>query len=127
EMKISPKTEIGLTKMKQLAGDDKAFKFKLWLGNVWNKVAKLSSSKSSYEMDAGGVICGVRGTEFSMNYNPDTGKVDVHVFEGTVWTNAGGHDFTFHGGQGGTFTNGHSDNGNPPPGDQGNHGSTNNN
>jgi hypothetical protein len=69
-------------------------------------VNKLFSSRSSFEIEAGGVVCGVRGTKYSVFYDPSTGKVDVAVTEGTVWSTADGHTQEFHGGQGGSYLNG---------------------
>ena len=41
-----------------------------------------------------------------MFYDPSTGKVDVVVTEGTVWSTSNGQTHEFHGGQGGSYLNG---------------------
>ena len=61
ELNISPKTDFQLTKMQKPSGDDKILQFKLFVGRLFAKVKKLSSSKSSFEVEAGGVVCGVSG------------------------------------------------------------------
>ncbi len=112
EIQISPNTDFRLEKLQQLGAKDKVIQFKLAVGKLFAQVNKLFSAKSSFEMEAGGVVCGVRGTQYSVFYDPSTGKVDVLVTEGTVWTTGNGQTHEFHGGQGGSFSNG---NFNPPP------------
>ena len=110
-VKLKPSTSLVVATLQQPSLGEKIIKFKLKFGEFFAKVAKLTSSNSSFETDAGGVVCGVRGTEYSMFYDPQTGKVNVVVLDGTVWTSSGGQTFIYHGGQGGGFTNGQP---NPP-------------
>ncbi len=116
ELKVDPKTTFRLTKLQTPTLKDKIFRFKLLVGKLFAKVKKLASSKSSFEIEAGGVVCGVRGTEYSMFYDPNTGKVDVLVLDGTVWAASGGQTQVFGPGQGGTFLNGGWELLNPPSG-----------
>lgn len=109
ELRIQPQTEFRVVKSQNPSGTEKVLKFRLLVGKVFASVKKLTSAKSSFEVEAGGVICGVRGTEYSVQYDPVTGKVNVQVMDGSVWTTANGKTFTFQGGQGGSFTNGHPD------------------
>jgi len=126
EVKVSPNTTFTVEKLQQPSLQDKVIQFKLSLGKLFATVKKLASAKSSFEIEAGGVVCGVRGTEYSMEYNPSTGKVNVFVTEGTVWSTTNGQTQTLHGGQGGSWFHGSwtpqqsPTGGNPPP-------STNNN
>jgi len=108
-VKLKPSTSLVVTTLQQPSLGEKIIKFKLKFGEFFAKVAKLTSSNSSFETDAGGVVCGVRGTEYSMFYDPQTGKVNVVVLDGTVWTTSDGKTFIYHGGQGGSFTNGQPD------------------
>lgn len=118
---ISPNTAFVLEKMQQPSLQDKVFQFKLELGKLFATVKKLASSKSSFEIEAGGVVCGVRGTEYTMEYNPSTGKVDVLVLTGTVWSTSNGQTQVLQGGQGGSWSHGSwtphqpPTGGNPPP------------
>src|SRR5581483_9279065 len=109
---------------------DKILKFKLIVGQIFASVKKLTTSKSSFETEAGGVICGVRGTEYSMFFDPATGKVNVVVLDGAVWVTSGGQTIIYHGGQSGNYTNGNPDKtdqgGQNGQGGQGSNGGTNN-
>ncbi len=119
-LEVSPKTEFVLSKLQKPTEQDKTIKFKLIVGELLAAVEKLTTSKSSFEIEAGGVVCGVRGTKFSMNcdgkHNP---QVQLHVFEGIVYTIDGkGNKFLFHPGPPIKFVNAQqSDNGKPnaPP------------
>lgn len=121
EVQVSPNTDFVLEKLQQPNLKDKVIQFKLGLGKLLATVKKLASSKSSFEIEAGGVVCGVRGTEYSVFYDPGTGKVDVLVTDGTVWSTANGQTQQFNAGQGGTYLNGSwtphvpPSSGNPPP------------
>jgi hypothetical protein len=117
---ISPNTDFWLEKLEQPKPDEKILQFKLELGKLLAKVTKLISARSTFEISAGGVVCGVRGTEYSMAYDPSTGKVDLQVLDGTVWTTSGGQTREFHAGQGGTFLNGQWDHHPSPPPSTGN-------
>jgi hypothetical protein len=110
-----------MSTIQKLPGQDKVLHFKLLVGKLMATVEKLASSQSSFEVEAGGVVCGVRGTEYSMQYDPATNKVNVQVLEGTVWVQAGNNNYTYGAGQGGSFTNG-----NPDQGHNDNNGGTNN-
>lgn len=73
------------------------------------------------------MVCGVRGTHFSMLFNPDTKALDLNVFEGVVGAASGGTTQLFSHGQGGHFLNGHWDGkfanaGSPSKGESGNNG-----
>ncbi len=106
ELQISPNTQFALSKLQQPTLQDKVIRFKLLVGKLFAKVKKLATSKSSFEIEAGGVVCGVRGTQYSYSYDPVTNQVTVHVDEGTVYLNSNGHTYIFTAGQTGTFDNG---------------------
>jgi len=106
EVEVSPNTDFQLSKMQQPNPQDKILQFKLFLGQLFAKVKKLASAKSSFEIEAGGVVCGVRGTQYSYSYDPNKHIVTVHVNEGTVFVNANGQTYLFTSGQTATFTNG---------------------
>jgi len=106
QVDIKPSTDLALTKMQKPSSQDKVLQFKLFVGNLLAKVKKLASSKSSFEIEAGGVVCGVRGTQYSYSYDPTSHNVTVHVDDGTVYLNSNGHTYLFTAGQTGIFTNG---------------------
>lgn len=84
---ISPKTDFVLSKIRKSNDNGKTLSFKLIVGQLLAAVEKLTTANSSFEIEAGGVVCGVRGTRFSMQCdgkpNP---QVQLHVFEGIVYT-----------------------------------------
>jgi hypothetical protein len=126
QLAISPNSSVQMGKIRKLSDQDKVLHFKLLVGKLMASVQKLASSKSSFEIEAGGVVCGVRGTEYSLEYDPNTGKVDVQVLEGTVWVQSGNNTFTYGAGQGGSFTNGNPDSGGNNGGGNGSNGNTGN-
>lgn len=120
ELAISPGTDFTLDKLQQPSKTDKIIGFKLFVGKLLAKVKKLASAKSSFEIEAGGVVCGVRGTQFSMDYHPGQNTLDLNVLEGSVYANSNGNTNVFNAGQQVEFLNGEPQgkpNGgsNPPP------------
>ena len=91
ELTIKPNTDFWLSKLEKPSDKDKILNFKMLAGNLFAKVAKLTSTNSSFEIEAGGVVCGVRGTEFSMNFDPSDNKLTLTVVEGTVFSDIGGN------------------------------------
>lgn len=112
QLDVSPKTDFQLTKLQQPSAADKVIAFKLFVGRLFASVKKLASSKSSFEIEAGGVVCGVRGTKFHFEFDPGKNRVGLLVDEGTVYTEWNGHTNFFTAGQNADFTNGNL-NGNP--------------
>ncbi len=73
-------------------------KLSLFLGKIW---AKLGSRTQQVEMNVGNVVCGNRGTTFSIAYDRDTKLTTVQVEEGSVWVRprAGGKTIIVNAGQ----------------------------
>jgi hypothetical protein len=113
QIDIKPETDLQLDKLEKPSDMDKILEFKLLVGKLFASVKKLGSSKSAFEIEAGGVVCGVRGTEFSMGYD-GAQKLDLHVFEGSVYAKAGGKTSVFNAGDIGHFKNGKPDHPAPP-------------
>ena len=99
ELKVSAKTAITLSKLQRPSPENKILEFKLLVGHILAKVKKLTSSSSSFEVDAGGVVCGVRGTVFAVQYVPSTHSLFVNVVEGSVYTQMGQKEITLAAGQ----------------------------
>jgi hypothetical protein len=57
-------------------------RIELILGNILSEVEKLNESESSFEVEAGGVVCGVRGTAFEVQNQG--GNVSTSTFHGVV-------------------------------------------
>lgn len=105
-LSLSSGTKLKIASLKQPSAKDKNFLFTLDVGKLFVQVKKLLSSKSSFEINAGGVICGVRGTSFNLGYNPENHQLDLDVYSGTVGATGGGNTQLFTGGQHGHFVNG---------------------
>jgi FecR protein len=116
QLTIKPGTDFWLSELKKPADKDKILKFKMLFGQLIAQVTKLSSSNSAFEIQAGGVVCGVRGTHFSMDFNPSNNKVVLDVFDGTVYSHFHGHSQDFGPGSEGQFLNGKLLGGLKPPG-----------
>lgn len=63
-------------------------RLKLLAGQVMAQVQKMGSSHSVFEIEAGGVVCGVRGTAFEVQKNG--ASVDTDTYEGVVEMDKGG-------------------------------------
>jgi hypothetical protein len=59
-------------------------RFLLAFGKVMSMVHKLTTTHSAFEVEAGGVIAGVRGTVFSVEYNGYKCPVIEKTYEGSV-------------------------------------------
>src|SRR5258708_3619230 len=77
ELTVKPNTSFTLSSLQQPSANEKIIKFKLAFGGLLARVKKLLTPTSSFEVEAGGVVCGVRGTQFSLDYDPDENKVDL--------------------------------------------------
>jgi len=106
QLTIKPSTDFWLSKLQQPSDTDKILQFKMFAGNLFAKVTKLASTNSSFEIEAGGVVCGVRGTEFSMNFDADTKTLTLTVTEGSVFTDINGTIIPYGVGTQITFVNG---------------------
>jgi hypothetical protein len=75
-------------------------------GTILSDVKKnLLESHSSFEVEAGGVVCGVRGTAFEVSNN--NGDVQTATHEGEVATTVGGEDHMVSAGNVSSFHAGH--------------------
>lgn len=63
-------------------------RLKLVFGKVLSQVEKLGSSHSTFEVEAGGVVCGVRGTAFEVS--AEGSNIQDSTFEGKVEMRKGG-------------------------------------
>jgi hypothetical protein len=64
-------------------------RIELILGNILSEVEKLGESHSSFEVEAGGVVCAVRGTAFEVQKQGT--NVSTSTFHGTVEMQKDGH------------------------------------
>jgi hypothetical protein len=89
QLTLQPGTELSVVELKSSPDQGTVLKFKLALGSLLAEVARMLSVNSRFEIEAGGVTCGVRGTKFTMAYDPGRRKLALGVSEGSVYANSG--------------------------------------
>jgi hypothetical protein len=76
-------TEMTVTRLAENPSDGFLSRLKLLTGSLLSDVKKnLGESRSSFEVEAGGVVCGVRGTVFEVSANGD--QIETSTDEGIV-------------------------------------------
>ena len=105
-LNVSPDTEVLIKTLQKPTKDEKKIRFSLNFGTLLAQVKKLLTTKSSFEVEGGGVVCGVRGTKFQVSYDRDLDEFDLKVFEGSVLTSSGGENNLFKSGDQMQFLNG---------------------
>jgi len=90
-VEIAPKSDVKIEKME---ADSKTLKarFKMAFGRMRTVLKKFANARSTFEIEAGGVVCGVRGTAFEVDYDKDKKNVAAKTFEGSVWAKAKGKE-----------------------------------
>jgi hypothetical protein len=106
-IELKSNSRIILTTLKKSSNKDNKLRFKLAFGKIIAKVKKMLTPKSSFEIEAGGVVCGVRGTAYTISYDPETGVMTIKVTEGSVWVvDKDGHKYLIKAGEEMTFVDG---------------------
>lgn len=105
-LEAKPHSQFVLSALRHPSPNEKKIRFNLLFGGLLAKVQKLLTANSQFEIEAGGVVCGVRGTEFSVDYYPSKGLVGLKVMKGSVYAKAGGSTTTVPAGQEKKFLNG---------------------
>jgi hypothetical protein len=91
ELTVAAQTEFALTRLQKTSEKDKVLKFDLFIGKLEAVVKALETAKSAFEIESGGVVCGVRGTHYRVECDPKIKKVLVMVDDGKVWVQQKGH------------------------------------
>lgn len=91
EITVSPRTEFQLTQLQKLSKHEKVMRFDLFIGRLSATVKALMTAKSSFEIEAGGVVCAVRGTVYQVECEPRLRKLLVIVDNGHVVIQQPGH------------------------------------
>lgn len=90
ELRLKGVTEMKFAKFNRSAsGATRKTRLELAWGSFWAKVAKLTTSSSRFEVKAGGVVCGVRGTTIGGWWDPDKHDGGFFNFEGNVYLDNG--------------------------------------
>lgn len=90
-VEVGPSTDVKVSLLEITPTDFNA-RFLLAWGKLKAKVKKLTSSTSAFEIEAGGVVTGVRGTIFGVDYDKAAQQVGVQTFEGSVFSLVGGKE-----------------------------------
>jgi hypothetical protein len=98
-MDLRPLTGLSISQITTQPNQGKILRFKLALGSLMAKVTKLLSAHSAFEIEAGGVVCGVRGTQYSMDYDPGSEKLNLKVDEGSVYAQSHGVETVLNAGE----------------------------
>jgi hypothetical protein len=61
-------------------------------GKLKTIIHKLATSNSSFEIESGGVVTGVRGTTFEVDYDKDKDLHTTKTYDGTVFSRANGKE-----------------------------------
>lgn len=69
-LKVKSDSQLRVLSLAHPTDQQKMIRFKLLAGLVEATVHKLMTASSLFEIEAGGVVCGVRGTQFSVAYDP---------------------------------------------------------
>ncbi len=87
-VEVGPKSDVQVSELEE--GKDFKAKFNLAFGRLKSIVRKLTTPSSKYEVESGGVVAGVRGTQFEVVADPDTKQVRANTYEGTIFTSSDG-------------------------------------
>ncbi|HEY5038175.1 MAG TPA: FecR family protein, partial [bacterium] len=90
-VEIAPKTEVKIREVK-VKPDSFRARFLIAYGKMKARVKKLTTSSSVFEIQAGGVVAGVRGTVFGVDYDKAKNVVNAQTFEGSIFTLSGGKE-----------------------------------
>ncbi|GEM_PF-1923836 len=90
ELRLKGKTQMRFAEFnKSASGATRKTRLELAWGGFWTKVAKLTTKSSRFEVKAGGVVCGVRGTVIGGEFDNQSGEGSFQNFEGDVFLDAG--------------------------------------
>jgi hypothetical protein len=84
---LSEDTSLKVDRLVSNDSDGFLNRLKLLAGRVISEVKNLSKTRSSFEVESGGVICGVRGTAFEVARYGD--QVETATYEGEVEVKTG--------------------------------------
>ncbi|TXK86031.1 FecR domain-containing protein [Paenibacillus sp. N3.4] len=85
DVTLGDNAEINVSDLNTTDGNKKS-KLKLWAGSMWVKVKSLAGSNDEFEVETPTAVMGVRGTQFFVGIDPETGKIKMAVGAGNVST-----------------------------------------
>jgi hypothetical protein len=90
-VEVGPQSRVAVSRL-DITPDHFKARFLLAWGKFRAKVKKLTNSTSNFEVEAGGVVAGVRGTVFGVDYDKEKKQVDAQTYEGSIFTRMGGKE-----------------------------------
>lgn len=81
-LQVGPLSRVKLTSLAPTPQGGFLSRFLLLGGRILAQVQKLSTTRSSFEIEAGGLVCGVRGTAFEMELSGE--DLEARTHEGEV-------------------------------------------
>lgn len=90
-IEIGPQSDVKVSKLNISQETFKA-RFLVAFGKMKTAIHKLTNSTSSFEVEAGGVVAGVRGTTFEVSYDKDKKQASTKTYDGTVATLVNGKE-----------------------------------
>jgi hypothetical protein len=87
-VEVGPESDVMVAELEE--GTDFKARFLLTLGKVKAAVRKLTTATSKFEVEAGGVVAGVRGTHFEVDHDPEKKQVTAKTYEGEIYAKRGG-------------------------------------
>src|SRR6185369_16735648 len=90
-MEVGPQSDVKISKLDITPKTFKA-RFLIAVGKMKTVLKKLKKTSSSFEIEAGGVVSGVRGTTFEVDYDKAKNEVATKTYEGSVFTKVGGKE-----------------------------------
>jgi len=105
-VRLSGTTRLRFEEMARGEGKAVVTRLRLLTGRVWAKVAKLRAKTSAFEIKAGGVVCGVRGTTLAGQRSSDGNRGAFYNFSGKVFVSDGKRERMIDKGKGCSFAGG---------------------
>lgn len=87
-LELGSRSEVVVGEAEVKAGNLRAF-FSLAAGRLRAMLEDLSGASSRFEIEAGGMVTGVRGTSYEVEYDPKQGTVQARTYQGEVFARAG--------------------------------------
>ena len=90
-VEVGPESEVFVQEIDVTPKTFRA-RFLLALGRFRATVKKLTGTHSTFEVEAGGVVAGVRGTTFEVEYDKKEDQAVAKTYEGRIYTRSDGEE-----------------------------------
>jgi len=90
-IEVGPNSDMKVREL-NISSNSFTARFLMAFGKMKTTIHKLTESKSTFEIESGGVVAGVRGTVFEVGYDKDKQEQSTKTYEGTVYTRVDGKE-----------------------------------